>query len=256
VFEVHISGQARLAARFDGEHLLCLEAGTELVQKRSVYEFEALFADAGDLRVEQCKGWPDAARALNRRVDEDDALVLSLIVLDRDADQDARRDAVRLIEPLLRDTRTCLFLLRRLCAAPLPGNASPLDELVFARSSVRVWDLLVALFGLQSSVKRVCEAWDAIPESCFSGLLNRTELRNRFRDEGCFYDLARGVIPIVEGDLTQELILAWLTNALPDSAGPHQLPLPEMESINNSHVKLHRARKRLADHVSLTKPTL
>jgi hypothetical protein len=169
LLEAYISGQARLAAVIDGASLVCLEAGQDKTTSRSRFEFEYLFADVGDLRVEHCNDWSEVSEKLQRAVHQDDALALFLILLDRDAFHEARQDAIPLVDEALADREVRSFLCRRLSAARLPSSADIAGSIAMARSAgaVALMDLLRAVDNLQGAIEDVCSAWEVLPDELF-----------------------------------------------------------------------------------------
>ena len=131
--KVYLSGQARLAAVLEGGSLVCLNAGQDHQESRPPGEFELLFADVGDLRVEYCSSWTEVSKRLDEVVRRDEALALFLIAVDHEADSQARDSAVPLIEKALEQPAIREFVIRRLSSAQLPANADV--EGLLARSA-------------------------------------------------------------------------------------------------------------------------
>jgi hypothetical protein len=192
MFEVRISGQARLAVSVSDQTLLCLGAGQEHPEVRSVLEYDYFFAGVGDLRVARCRDWKDVSVRLQTAIRQDDALTLLLILLDRDADNEARREALPLIEEFLADPEVPGFLLRRLSVAPLPESADLAGSMVRAESTnaPAVAELVRSVSELQTGIQSTCAAWEAIPADLFISLPERASLKRSLRDYGVFHLLA------------------------------------------------------------------
>jgi hypothetical protein len=196
VLDAYISGQARLAAVIEGFLLVCLEHGHGSTENRNILEFDLLFAEVSDLRLEPCQDWTEVSDKLKTAVQQDDALALLLILLDEGADYEARQGTVPLIEEALAHSEVRNFLQKRFSGSPLPGNANLEQSLAWAISAgtSRLVNLLRWVGSLQIAIQHVCAAWETLPDEFFLRLPEKSALRLSLRDAGVHYHLATGNI--------------------------------------------------------------
>ncbi|MGA2325314.1 MAG: tetratricopeptide repeat protein [Bryobacteraceae bacterium] len=130
-----------------------------------------LFADATDVVELPETTVEKAGAALDLSWRQDRALHLILILLDREADDEARRIAVECLEEFLADSEVSAFVCNRLYSAPLPDSADMVGALLLAESASasRLDALLEDLGESQAEICRRRREWDALAADLFDG---------------------------------------------------------------------------------------
>ena len=118
-----VSGQAGIAVLIEGGRVSFLHLDSPQPIPRSKADIPHLFADATDVVELPQTTVEKAGAALDLSWRQDRALHLILILLDREADDGARRIAVECLEEFLADSEVSAFVCNRLYSAPLPDLA-------------------------------------------------------------------------------------------------------------------------------------
>lgn len=161
-----ISGQARVALLWEGDRLSSLHSRSgKTPVERSPRDIPYLLGDANDLRFLAGIDEDHAVAALAQAVDEENALHLTLLLLDPTLRPDTRRDASLELEELLAAPTIRGFLERIFWSRPLPREADLPGALAQkAGTTDAVGGFLRELVALQMPIAEVVAAWQSIPE--------------------------------------------------------------------------------------------
>ena len=166
-----VSGQAGIAVLIEGGRVSFLHLDSPQPIPRSKADIPHLFADATDVVELPQTTVEKAGAALDLSWRQDRALHLILILLDREADDGARRIAVECLEEFLADSEVSAFVCNRLYSAPLPDLADMVGALLLAESASasRLDALLEDLGESQAEICRRRREWDALGADLFNG---------------------------------------------------------------------------------------
>ncbi len=190
-----ISGRAGVALIVHGDQLFSLDVDEpdELIPRRHD-EYHLLIGEGADLEfLEDCD--PTAVRQrLELAVWREEALDVSLLLLDPSHSDEVRAQAAEELDECLAATRTLDSLEAILYAAPLPEMADLPGALHCAQyQGQSVLPFLRRLDAEQPSIRAVRQAWDALPQQLFGGAYECRDAMTICLRSGLFRDLARAV---------------------------------------------------------------
>lgn len=184
-----ISGQAGKALLLSGNSLMSFDMDDpDTLVLRQQADLPFLFGEAGDLRILENTNHEDVTRELRRACDCGDALNLTLIALDPEADGEIRSEAITELEELLTDEYVAEHLEYVLYGRPLPASADIAGALNHCgeAQAANTQKMLRSLTDRQSLIREVSTAWDAIPADIFGGDEERAEFQRVAVREGLF----------------------------------------------------------------------
>ncbi|MDP2996003.1 MAG: tetratricopeptide repeat protein [Bryobacterales bacterium] len=167
-----VSGQAGLAILLEKGEVRSVHVDAPEPVLRSETDIPYLLADASDVIEIPNTTAEKAVAALDLAWRQDRALHLVLILLGRDADDEARRMSAECLEEFLGDTRVLEFLCNRLYSAPLPVSADMVGALLRAEAAwaaSRLTKFLEDLGELQPKIRQHRAEWDALRAELFGG---------------------------------------------------------------------------------------
>src|ERR1700693_712897 len=173
-----VSGQAGLAVLLEGDHVSSLHVDSAEEVPRSGGDILHLLSEATDVFELDQATLESANEALERAWRKDRSLQLTLVLLDAEADPEARQLSVECLEEFFADASVLEFVANRLYAAQLP----PLSDLVGAlllteaQGCAQVAHFLEDLGGHQKDIQLARESWDAI----FSGRFGSQQVKAHF----------------------------------------------------------------------------
>jgi RNA polymerase sigma-70 factor, ECF subfamily len=188
-----VSGQAGLALLIDGDRVESIHFDSSRTVARVKADIPYLLADATDV-IEVCDTTHEkAAAALDLSWRQDRALHLILILLDREADDEARRMSAECLDEFLSDSKVYVFIANRLFSAPLPDSADMMSALLLADSvaATKLNQLLEDLGESQPEIRRRRTEWDALPPELFGGVQGKLEFGYVAVTNGTFRRLAQ-----------------------------------------------------------------
>jgi len=159
-----ISGRSGVAVHFDGERVLSFHLDGPQGLERGPNEVPRLFADSADVIAISGLSPGDIPARLELEWRKQQALVLCLLLLDRESNAEARLLAIPDIEESLAEPEILRFLRSRLFAAPLPCNADLIGSINRAHGlkASHVAALLQDIDRHQIEISRCRAAWDAV----------------------------------------------------------------------------------------------
>ena len=187
-----ISGRAGLALLVQDNTLESIHIDAlDTTVPRRLEEYHLLFGENDDLEFLENVETDEVRRRLTIAVDREEALDLTLILLDSELSSEVRSDAAQELENLLQNDNIVEQLERIFFAKQLPESADHqggLEYLKAAASNVAV-TFLQRLIDRQPRIRDVRQAWDAIPESKFGSGAERDVVEAHFVRDGVFRDL-------------------------------------------------------------------
>ncbi|MCX6634568.1 MAG: hypothetical protein NT090_05710 [Acidobacteria bacterium] len=166
-----VSGQAGLAILLEKGEVRSVHVDAPEPVVRSETDMPYLLADASDVIELSDTTAEKAVAALDLSWRQDRALHLVLILLGRDADDEARRMSAECLEEFLGDTPVLEFLCNRLYSAPLPDSGDMVGALLRAEAAgaSRLTKFLEDLGELQPKISQHRAEWDALRADLFGG---------------------------------------------------------------------------------------
>ena len=253
-----ISGQAGIAVLFDRDRISSLHYDSAESIPRTESDISYLLADATDVLEVSDVAHETVTKSLELACRKDESLHLLLILLDADADKEARQWAAECLDELLRDLRLFDFISNRLYAAPLPSIADLVGSLIYADRVGASWlaNFLDELGSCQPDIRRWRAAWDALAPELFKGPDSKEKFGHLLVTSGALRKLVRS-----HPDDTDSLLFDCLTDpafqALPnhrrilmDLVGPFRQVKrdktleSEGEEEEDDFAKPRRARRR------------
>ncbi|MGH7455007.1 MAG: RNA polymerase sigma factor, partial [bacterium] len=219
-----ISGQSGVALLVDGDRLTSIHADTiEERVPRQPADLPFLFGDCSDLQFMKDIAPDEAADHLKRAYHSEEALQLSLILLDPELSQEVRKEAAEALEELLIDDYVSQHVRSVLYAYPLPDRADLVSAIGFCKQGpvTLVWELLNTLHKFQPHILKIRLAWEAIPDATFGSAEARAQYHAAAVRGGAFRDL---VMTIANGQSVDNFLMKILQN-------PSVKILPELQSI-------------------------
>jgi len=211
-----ISGSSATALLIDGERLTSIHADaidTPVLRKPADLPF--LFGEGNDLQFLENVTYKQVTDHLRSARDKDDALQLTLILLDKELSKKVRQGAAEALEELLNkefelsfgnlpnktsdklptNNSVSEYLQNVLYAHPLSKNAD-LDgakECCELGSAVLVQYFLEKLQELQPIIHEAYLAWEAIPDATFGATEARAQYHAVAINQGLFQDFVKTI---------------------------------------------------------------
>ncbi|MBI3671134.1 MAG: hypothetical protein HY237_15305, partial [Acidobacteria bacterium] len=204
-----ISGQAGVAVLFDGECVSSLRVGSPVEVPLSESEILCVLGDASDLAQLDEINRDAAATELELAWRKDRSLHLALILLDGEADREARQLSTECLQEFIGDPNVLEFILDRLYSAPLPLRADLLGALLLAERvrAAAVVSFLEDLGEHQAEIERCREAWDLLSADRFGGPETKAQFGYALATAGAFRQLAKA-----EPEEKNNVVVRYLTN--------------------------------------------
>ena len=204
-----ISGQAGIAVLFDRDRISSLHYDSAESFPRTESDISYLLADATDVLEVSDVTRETVTESLELACRKDESLHLLLILLDADADNEARQWAAECLDELLRDVRLFEFVTNRLYAAPLPSIADLVGSLIFADRVGASWlaNFLDELGSCQPDIRRWRSAWDALAPELFEGPGSKEVFGHLLVTSGALRKLVQS-----DPDDTDSLLYDYLTD--------------------------------------------
>lgn len=184
-----ISGRAGVAILVENERLLSVDLDHLAAPiARAPRDVRFLLGDVRDLVPVESADLAEIRRRLAEERDSDDALQLTLFMLDAELSDGARDESAGALEDLLAREPILRFVEGVLYAHPVPGSA----DLVGARDSAKranaaaVEGMFGTLADAGAAIEDVWRAWEALPPSLFRGEDDRARTRAAFVRAGLF----------------------------------------------------------------------
>ncbi len=164
-----ISGQAGAAVLIDEANISAVRYDSPERTPCTRGEIPYLLADATDVLEIDVATPDEAMAALNLAWHQDRCLHLILILLDGEADDEARRLAAESLEDLLAEPKVVEFVFDRLHATPLPTQSNLVGALLLAESAraQRLLGFLEKLGTDQPEITHLRQRWDLLPPELF-----------------------------------------------------------------------------------------
>ncbi|MGH9719502.1 MAG: tetratricopeptide repeat protein [Bryobacteraceae bacterium] len=268
-----ISGQAGVAVLIDKDRLSSLHFGSSEPIPRSPTDLAFLLADASDVVELSATTLDKAAAALDLSWRQDRALQLILILLDREADDEARRLSAECLKELLTDTNVSEFICNRLFAAPLPKSADLLGSVILAQAGrdETLERLLEELGESQPQIESRRREWEAMRPETFGGARSKEEFGYLAVVSGAFLRLVQSTPDRVNNVLLtaladrrfsklpnyREVLMSWIrpvrvtTETLPQEydeddqdEGSRKPSLPKSAGLNRSHAVFENVNRQ------------
>ena len=166
-----ISGQAEVAVLIEPDSMRRFHVDDpETLVPCARSDVPYMFANVDDLVRLSATTHDAARRELERLWQQDRGMHLLLILLDREEEQDTRREAAECLEDLLGIEAVETFLGDRLYARPLPAQGDPAAACRLARAANagRVVRFVEDLDSNQPYVLDRRTAWDSLPQRLFA----------------------------------------------------------------------------------------
>ncbi|HSS50343.1 MAG TPA: hypothetical protein VLX28_15505 [Thermoanaerobaculia bacterium] len=186
-----VSGQNGMAMILDGEHASMLNEGPDEPLRECHWEdFPRLFGDADDLEFLENVDLPKIVDHLAEAFAREQALQLTLVLLDNFFSHRTRRSAGKELESLIGKPRVERFVENVLSAHVLPAKSDLLGALsCIPRDAPRARKLLENLWANQGHIAAVQRAWEALPTRLFGGEKVRSQVRTAAIRAGLFRGL-------------------------------------------------------------------
>jgi hypothetical protein len=162
---VLLSGQAGIAVVFaEGATPVALRRVDSAESHCSEAELPRLFAGATDVRWIEVSSVDEARQALDLEWRKDIALHLVLLLVDREASEQARKIAARDLERLFADAPVFHFVRNRMygCAMPARGDLGAASTFATGGSHERLTAFLADLNAHQHGIVIYRRSWDDI----------------------------------------------------------------------------------------------
>ncbi len=188
-----VSGQAGVAVLIEGSGILSLHFDSDARVPRSSNDIPYLLDGAFDVLELEASSVEEVSAALDLAWRKDKSLHMTLILLDGEADSEAREIAAATFEELFADREVVDYVCNRLDSTPLPELADLLGALLCAEKlrSVQLKGLLEELGANQNQIRRVRRAWDAVPVELFDSPDSKQEMSCIAVTSGTFRRLVR-----------------------------------------------------------------
>jgi len=159
-----VSGRAGVAVHFHAGRVYSFHLDGPQGLERRPEEVRRLFGDSPDVVAVPGLDPKDIPVRLEFEWRKQQALVLCLLLLDRESNLEARLLAIPDLEESLVDPEILTFLLSRLFVAPLPGNADLIGSINRAHDhkASKLVALLEDVGQHQIEISRCRAAWDAV----------------------------------------------------------------------------------------------
>jgi DNA-directed RNA polymerase specialized sigma24 family protein len=190
-----ISGRAGVAILLQGDQLLSmdLDEPEELVPRRPD-EYHLLIGDGTDLDFLEDVDLTAVRERLEDAVCREEALTVSLLLLDGELSDEIRTQAAEDLDECLAVPRALDSLEAVLYAAPLPEMADLPGALRCAQNQDQtVLPFLLRLKAQQPAIRTARQAWEALPEHFFSDADERHDAMTIWLRAGLFRDAARAL---------------------------------------------------------------
>lgn len=187
-----ISGRSGTALMLDGGKLMSIHADAiEQLVPRKQADLPLLLGDGNDLQFFENVSFDEVANHLKHAQVSNDALELTLILLDSELSKGVRQEAAGMLEELFTDDKTSQYVQSMFYAHDLPNNADMRGaiEVCERDSAILVQSFLKTLHKLQPIIQKVSRAWDALPDAVFGSEEKRVKLHNDIIREGIFHNL-------------------------------------------------------------------
>ncbi len=194
---------------------------------RGQHEIYALFEGAGDVIELQPADRELVLERLELEWRKDRALVLMLLLLNRNSDTTARRLAVEDLEYFLSEEEVVRFVTARLFSAPLPDSADQVGSRILVNMfcAHRLNGFLEQLFASQDAIRRCRAVWDGIPVPRFGSQSEKDAFTCELILAGMFYRIAEAAPAKLDGELKsilgatrfhrfrnwRDLLSSWIT---------------------------------------------
>jgi tetratricopeptide (TPR) repeat protein len=189
VIQALISGRAGVAILVEDERLLSVDLDQLAAPvARAPRDVRFLLGDVRDLVAVESADLAEIRRRLGEERDGDDALQLTLFMLDAELSDGARDESAGALEELLVREPILRFVEGVLHAHPVPRSA----DLAGAQSSAKranaaaVEHMFGTLADAESAIEDVWRAWEALPPSLFRDENERSRTRAAFVRAGLF----------------------------------------------------------------------
>ncbi len=113
----------------------------------------------------------------------DRALQMTLILLDRNEEEDVRKEAAECLEDLLASEEDRERLADVMYSSPLPNTADVTKMQQRAKAGGLLANFAERLIADQPSIKKWCDEWASIPDELFGGFDQKQRMRGCLRSE-------------------------------------------------------------------------
>ena len=159
--------------------------------ERGPEEIARLFGDAPDIIAVEELTKETIPQRLELEWSKNRCLLLCLLLLDANANSEARSTAVRDIEEFLADPAVFNFIADRFYVAPLPDSADLPGSIVRARDgdAWRLASVLEEIGAAQEEIARCRRSWDELPLELFGGQPDKEAMAFELVQAGAFREV-------------------------------------------------------------------
>jgi tetratricopeptide (TPR) repeat protein len=187
-----VSGQAGVAVLLEGSSVSSLHMDSAQLVPRSQADIVHLLGDASDIIELDGSDTKAATTALRLAWEKERALHLVLILLDTEADIEARTLSAECLEEFLTNPLVLEFVEDRLYVAPLPARADLTGAMRLATGTngAFVTNLLERLREHQPEIGHYREAWEDLPSDRFGDAEAKARFGHALVNIGAFRQIA------------------------------------------------------------------
>lgn len=182
-----ISGQVGRAVLFHGDTIKVFDLSVpDTVLERRFTETTRVFWGATDLGEIEVADQNEVVPLLRSRQHQDRALILFLMLIDREEDDKIKQELLVTLNDLLEESSVAEFLADRLFKAPL-DESSNLDRALQISAQYSHITLILTLVGQhQRVIQRVRSAWEALPDALYADEDDKETVELAATDLGVF----------------------------------------------------------------------
>lgn len=182
-----ISGQAGLAIVRDGDHFCKVsEESPSTLVRIPPSDVRWLFGSTSDLREFDADTVEALLNEIKIRQSSDQALHLTLILLDRDEPLVIRKEAAECLSELFEIEEVLTYVSNRLYSAPMPDVADLDQAMELCKEDSVTQGLLERLLADQQEIRDRWEVWENLPIRMFGSLEDKRRFRSEATREGAF----------------------------------------------------------------------
>ena len=227
-----VSGQAAALAVIEGEDCSVVRLhDAEVTQEINVGALRNVFSGASDILYLRRTSREEAKRQLLAKIDQDDALRLTLILLDSSEEASIRTEAAIELETIFDNPGSREYVENTLYCTTFPRSFQLGEAIRIAEDFSKVHGVLIELDRSQSNIGRVRGAWDRLPQELFESKERKDRFFAKATKQGVFRIISNALekggnainsailqsLPLVDGEPNFRAVMASWTSGFKSS---------------------------------------